>query len=124
MRQEGAREDGVPVVEVVDAATMEDAAVEIARLAHEDDARGQAGECWAGLARDCAAGKALALVARRGTRIRGALALRSLPVQGQVVPIASRSARSPSAGTKEAPMWRPPCSRAWSRRRGDYRPAC
>jgi ADP-ribose pyrophosphatase len=82
MRQEGAREDGVPVVEVVDAATMEDAAVEIARLAHEDDARGQARECWAGLARDCAAGKALALVARRGTRIRGALALRSLAGTG------------------------------------------
>jgi ADP-ribose pyrophosphatase len=82
MRQEGAREDGMPAVEAVDAATMEDAAAEIANLAQEDDARGEARDCWAGLARDSAAGKVLALVARRGTRIRGALALRSLAGTG------------------------------------------
>jgi len=79
MRQDGAREDELPSIAVMDAASTAAAAIEIAGLAAEGTARDEARTAWLGLATACGTGAALAIAMRRGGRILGALALR-LPI--------------------------------------------
>lgn len=82
MRQEGAREDGMPAIEAMAPDAIEAAAAELAGLATDAAGPGEARGYWRGLARDHAAGTAIVLAARHAGRILGALALRSLAADG------------------------------------------
>lgn len=78
MRQDGALEDGIPAIEVLDAAALRGSEDEIASLAEDDASREEARASWRRLAADGAAHGARMLVARRGQGIRAAIALRPL----------------------------------------------
>lgn len=82
MRQDGARDDGMPAIEAMDRDAIEDAAAELSGLETDGAARGEALGYWRGLAREREAGNAIVLAARRDGRILGALALRSLAAAG------------------------------------------